>query len=270
MKILIFCDIYGRIGRTAFLQLLPSLKQTYSPDCIIANIDNISSGRGAIEEHIRILEKSGVDVMCSGDHFFDNETDLQEYMANKDCNLIRPANFYEVSGLSVMGKGYKIIEKKWKKIAVIHLMGQIFMKYEVYNPFLKLQELLELPEIKSSDVVIVDFHKEATSEVWAMGRIFDGKVSVVYGTHTHIQTNDDEILPKGSGFISDVWMCWPKNSVIWASLDSVKWRFMTWLTKGKIVQSLEKDYVIQGLFVETHENDRTTLHIEKIKLVWTL
>lgn len=270
MKILAFGDIYGRVWRNGLLKELPQLQQRFSPDITIANVDNISSWRWAIPMRLEELEKAWVDIMCSGDHFFDNEKDLVEYMAKKDCRLIRPANFYEVGAYPVMGKWYTIFEKNGKKIAVIHLMGQVFMRYEVYNPFLKLQELLAQDDIQSCNAIVVDFHKEATSEIGALWRFFDGKISAVYGTHTHIQTNDDDIFEGGTGFLSDVGMCGPKNSVIWADVECLRGRFFTGLGKGKISQSLDSRYLVHGVFFETDDQKKNVLHIEKIKIIWTL
>jgi metallophosphoesterase (TIGR00282 family) len=270
MKILIIGDVYGRVWRHALLKELPSLKEKYTPDLIIVNVDNITSGKWAIPEHLFTLEKAWVDIMCSGDHFFDHENDLIEYMNTSNCKLIRPANFSNVKGYPILGKGYMIIEKNWKKVAIIHLLGQVFMRHQVDNPFVTLQKILAETDFHDVENIIVDFHKEATSEIQAMARFFDGKISVLYGTHTHVQTNDDEILAGGTWYISDVWMCGARNSVIWADPESVRKRFFTGLNKWRIVQSLDENYGVHGLFVETEDTTKNTLYIEKIKIIWML
>lgn len=251
------------------LQELPKLRQRYSPDFVVANVDNISSWRWPIDTHLKQLEKAGVDVMCSGDHFFDNQKEIIEYMAHKNCNLIRPANFYDVEGFPIMWKGYKIVEKNGMKLCVIHLMGQVFMRFDVYNPFLRLKEILEEKQVRSCDAIIVDFHKEATAEIVALWRYFDGKVSAVYWTHTHIQTNDEIILDEGTAYITDVWMTGPKKSIIWAEIDGLKSRFFTGVNP-RIVQSLDQNFVLWALYLEIDSTSNKALFIEKIKVLWTL
>lgn len=267
MKILAFGDVYGRTGRNALKANLPALKKKYEADVVIVNVDNISSWRWAISEHLDELSPLWVDIMTSGDHFFDNKESLAQYIAQKECKLIRPANFYDVPLYPVPWNWYKVIEIKGKKFCVIHLMWWVFMKFDVYNPFLKLQELLSQEDIKSCDIIVVDFHKEATSEIQALWRYFDGNIHLLYGTHTHVQTNDEEILPGGCGYITDVWMCWPKKSIIWADIDCLKWRFFTGVY-GKISQSLDKEFIVQGIFADIQ--DKKTIYIEKIQIKWTL
>lgn len=269
MKILAFWDIYGRVGRTWFLREIKNLQKKYTPDFTIANVDNISSWRWPMAKHVLELEQVWVDVMCSWDHFFDNQKHLVEYLAKKDGKLIRPANFYDIPEMKIPWNGYKIVEKNWKKLSVIHLVWQVFMRFDVYNPFLKLEEILKNPEIADSDAVVVDFHRETTSEIWGLWIYFDGKISAVYGTHTHVQTNDDTILKKWTGFITDVWMNGPRNSIIWADSDVLKARFFTWINH-KVVQSLDREYIVQWIFLEIDDTTKKTLHIEKIQILWTL
>jgi calcineurin-like phosphoesterase len=138
------------------------------------------------------------------------------------------------------------------------------MADEMYNPFLKVEEILKEYELNELDWVVVDFHRETTSESQWMWFLLDGKASLVFGTHTHTQTNDDRILPKGTGFISDVWFCWPLNSVIWADFESLRKRFLTGLMRWKIEQKLENAYRLNGLFVEII--DKKCVKIEKIRI----
>ncbi|MCP4522749.1 MAG: YmdB family metallophosphoesterase [Candidatus Gracilibacteria bacterium] len=265
MKILIFGDVYGRVGRNALKKELPSLKKKYNPDFVIVNVENMTSGRGPIEKHILEIEKLGVDVMTGGDHIFDNQKSIQPYLEKPDSKLIRPANYLDQGYYNIPGKGYKIVKKGGKKILVIHLMGTVFMNYSMENPFLKGEKILEELSDQTFDAIIIDFHKETTSEGYGLAHFLDGRVSFVFGTHTHVQTNDELILPGGTGIISDVGMSGPLYSVIGADFSSVKKRFLTGINKGKIEQQLDENYVVSGICVEIGENAKTQ-SLEKIRI----
>ncbi|MDD3145039.1 MAG: TIGR00282 family metallophosphoesterase [Candidatus Gracilibacteria bacterium] len=265
MKLLIFGDVYGRVGREGLRKELPKLKEKYDPDFIIANVDNVSSGRGAIEKHIIELEKLGVDIMTSGDHIFDNFEKIKDYLGKKDSRLIRCANFYEED---LVGKGHKIFEKNGKKLLVIHMQGEVFMNHKVTNPFLKSREILDSYNGEKLDGIVLDFHNEATAEAYGLAYYLDGDLSFMFGTHTHVQTNDDIILKKGTGFICDVGMNGPLNSVIGADFESVKPRFLSGISKGKIEQSLDSTYLVSGVYVEIGD-DMKCEKIEKIRIIKT-
>lgn len=268
MKVLFFGDIYGRVGRKAFLKELPSLKEKYSPDFIIVNVDNITSGRGAVESHVQLLSDYGVDVCTGGDHIFDNFEAVRTYLESPKSNLLRPSNIYETWDEEISGVGHKVFEKDGKKLLVIHLLGQIFMNHKVYNPFHHVEEVLQ--QYWDVDGICVDFHKEATSEVQAMAMYLDGRVTFVWGTHTHVQTNDDHILPGETGMISDVGMNGPLYSVIGADFSSVRRRFLTGIEKGKIEQSLDKRYVVSWVYFETEKVGIACKKLEKIRIYWDL
>ncbi len=267
MKVLIFWDVYWRIWRRALKKELPKLKNQYKPDFIIANIENITSWRGPIEKHVLEIENLWVDVMTSWDHIFDNFKDVQEYLWKKDSKLIRAANFYHDNELEWFW--YKLLEKNNKKLLVIHLLAETFMNHKVFNPFIKAEQILKKYDNKKLDWVIIDFHKETTSEGYWMAFHLDSKISFLYWTHTHVQTNDDLILEWWTWIISDIWMNWPLYWVIWASYDSVKNRFLTWVWKWKIQQCLDKNYIISWVFVEIGEN-MNCVDIEKIRVKWIL
>jgi calcineurin-like phosphoesterase len=142
------------------------------------------------------------------------------------------------------------------------------MNHKVYNPFIKVQEILEKFENIKLDWIIIDFHKEVTSEGYWMAHLLDSKVSFVFWTHTHIQTNDELIFPGWTWLISDVWMSGPLFSVIWADFNSVKKRFLTWINKWKIEQCLDLNYVVNWVCVEIE--DSKCINIEKIRIRWIL
>ena len=266
MKVLIFWDIYWRIGRKAFLKHIGELKEKYSPDFVIANVDNITSWKGIIEKHAKLLENAWVDLMTSWDHIFDNFEKIKDYLSKEDSKLIRPLNFYNSS---LQGQWYKILEKNWKKLLVVHLLDEIFMWHKVNNPFLELQKIIKKFENTKLDWVIIDFHKEVSSSTYALAFFLEDKASFVFGTHTHIQSNDELILASWIWILNDVWMSWPLYSVIWASYDSVKNRFLTGINKWKIEQELkDKHYVVSAVVVEI-ENMKC-VNIEKIRIRWEL
>ncbi len=271
MKILAFWDVYWRIGRKALSREIDVIKGQYTPDLCIANIDNCSSGRWAVEKHIYELESLGIDFFSGGDHFFDNITDIQEYLKKDDAKLLRPANFYEQRYYDIPWKGYSLIEKNGKNILFIHLIGEVFMNHNVYSPFLKFDEILSEVADKglSYDVCIVDFHCEASAEFYGLAHFIDGRAGAIFGTHTHVQTNDEKILPWGTGLISDVWMNGALFGVIGAEYESVRKRFITGINKWLISQSLEKEYVISAVSFEIWD-DGKCVSVEKIRKEWSL
>ena len=262
MKILIFWDIYWRIGRKAISKKIGELKEKYSPDFVIANVDNATSWKWIIEKHALYFENLWVDLMTSWDHIFDNFEKIKEYLKKQDSKIIIPANLY--NNTEIWNKWYSILNKNWKKLLVIHLLDEIFMPHKVYNPFLKAAEIIEKLKNEKLDWIIIDFHKEVSSSIYGMLYYLKNKVSFLYGTHTHIQANDDHIFD-WVWIINDIWMTWPFNSVIWADYKTVKNRFLTGVNKWKIEQSLDKTFILNAVFIEI-ENFKTT-KIEKIKII---
>jgi metallophosphoesterase (TIGR00282 family) len=265
MKILIFWDIYGRVWRAALKKELPKLKEIHNPDFIVVNIENITSWRWPIEKHVHEIETLWVDIMTWWDHIFDNIDKIKDYLDKVDSKLIRPANFYESEKYKFPWKWYKIVEKNWKKLLVIHVLWEVFINYKVSNPFLKVEAILDETKKEHFDWIIVDFHKETTSEWYGLWFYLDWKISFIFWTHTHIQTNDELILPKWTWILSDVWMNWPLFSVIWADFKSVEKRFLTWVGKWKITQNLDKDYVVNWVVVEIDKKGKCSM-IEKIRI----
>ena len=263
VKILIFGDIYGRIWRAALKKELPWLKKKYNSDFVVVNVENATSWRWIIEKHAIELEKLWIDVMTSGDHVFDNFDKIKDYLDAPDSKLIRAANFYNDENLE--GVWYKIVSKNWKKLLVIHLIDETFMNHKVDNPFLKANKIIESLKEEKLDGIIIDFHKETTSSWYWLAFYLEWKASFVFGTHTHIQTNDELILPGWTGLISDVWMSGPLYSVIWADYNSVKKRFLSWIWKWKIEQCLDKNYVVNWVCIELDDWGKC-IEIEKIRI----
>jgi metallophosphoesterase (TIGR00282 family) len=265
MKLLIFWDVYGRVWRAWLKKELPGLIEKYKPDFVVANVDNISSWRWAIEKHVLELASYWVDIMTSWDHIFDNYIKIKDYLAKSDSKLVRIANFYDDKSLE--WTWYKIFEKNGKKLLIIHLQWEIFMAHRVFNPFIKAKEILEIYKNENIDAIVIDFHKETTAEWYGLLNALDWEVSFIFWSHTHVQTNDDIIFPKWTWFINDAWMNWPLYSVIWADFQSVKDRFMTWIWKWKIEQCTDSNYQVCWAYVEIWD-DKKCEKIEKIRILW--
>jgi len=183
MKILIFWDLYWRVWREALERELPSLKNKYNPDFVIINWENMTSGFWPILKHLDKVKKMWVDVITWWNHTLKNEKDIWEYLNSEDSIALRPANFYETKRFKISWRWYKVFEKNWKKVLVINVMSWIFMADNVYNPFLKVEEILEEFNWVDLDWIIVDFHRETTSESQWMGLMYDWKVSFVELIH---------------------------------------------------------------------------------------
>jgi len=221
MKILFFGDIVGKPGRYAIKKILPKWKKKYQPDLIIANGENLAHGRGLTEKCLKEILDAGIDFITSGDHIL-NQKNTSALLTNKEIPLIRPANMLS----NTPGDGYKIVQVRTKKILIVNLIGQSFMKEEYNNPFVEINKILE-DEQEETDIIIVDWHAETTAEKICMGWHLDGRVTAVLGTHTHTPTADTRILPKGTAYVSDVGMVGVKDSSLGADKDIAVKRFLT-------------------------------------------
>ena len=222
MKILFIGDIVGSPGRKAVNKLLPGLKEEYSLDFVIANAENASGGSGIVPKVAEELFNSGVDVITSGDHIW-KKSEIYELLG-REKRILRPVNF----PASSPGKGSGIFKtKKGEKIGVINVNGRVFME-ALDCPF-KTTLGAQKELVGETKMIIVDIHAEATSEKVALGWYLDGKVSAVLGTHTHIQTADERILPQGTAYLTDAGMCGPYDSVIGRKVENVLERFITGL-----------------------------------------
>lgn len=210
MKILFCGDIVGRSGRKAIEKHVPKLKKELEIDLVIVNVDNASGGFGINKNTCEELEEAGVDVMTGGDHVWDQK-DTINFIASKP-NLLRPLNFPK----HTPGNGTMVFTtKNDKKILIIHLLGQVFIKNNLNCPFEMAEELVKKYQLgKNIDAILVDMHAEATSEKMGMGKFLDGKVSAVVGSHTHIPTNDFHIMKQGTAYQTDTGMCGDYDSVI--------------------------------------------------------
>ena len=245
MNILFIGDIVGRPGREAINKLLPKLKKEYNLEFVVANAENSAGGSGITARVADELFSSGVDVLTSGDHIWKKQ-DIFE-LINKDKRILRPNNYPEAAP----GSGWGVFEaENGVKVGVINVNGRVFMD-PLDCPFkssLDAQQKIH----RQTNIIIVDIHAEATSEKVALGWFLDGKVSAVLGTHTHIQTADDRILPEGTAYLTDVGMTGPCDSVIGRKVDNVLERFLTGVNMR--FEIAEGNIQLQGAIVDVDQN----------------
>ena len=215
LNILFIGDIMGRTGRNSLFTYLYDLKDKLSVDFCIANCENAAGGFGATAKHLDELIKAGVDAFTTGNHVY-SKKEIIPLLNGNDYDIVRPYNLPKKDP----GRGTMVCTaENGEKIAVINLLGRLFMGLPCDEPFAAADRALD--EVRDrAKIILVDFHAEATSEKRAMGYYLDGKVSAVLGTHTHVQTADEMILPNGTAYITDVGMCGAKNFVLGAEIDT--------------------------------------------------
>lgn len=240
---------------------LPGLRKQYEPDAVIINIENMAHGFGVSFDTMQEALGWEADVYTTGDHAWDNDQAIQ-ILDNKDIPIVRPANYPE----GVAGRGYHVFSSGAYQVAVINLQGQVFFKNQPRSPFTILDELLQLSDIAAADIKLVDFQAEATSEKRALGWAFDGKISALWGTHTHVPTADAQILPNGTGYISDLGMCGAYHSVIGMAPEGPLKMFRTQL-KTKFDPPTEGSGEIGGVFLEIDPQEGRTIRIEHIRQI---
>lgn len=244
MNILFIGDIVGRPGRQAVKALLPKLGKDHKIDFVIANGENLAGGIGLTEKTYQEILDAGVDFLSSGNHVWDKKEFLP-IIAEPESKILRPANLPE----GVPGRGFVDLTIKGQKIRLINLQGRVFMREGTDCPFRAAMKLLN----KAPEIILVDFHAEATSEKVALGHFLDGKVTAVLGTHTHIQTADCQILPGGTGYITDVGMVGPKDSCIGVEKQNIIQHFLTGLPVDKPVPK-SGEVVFGAVLLELSDN----------------
>jgi 2',3'-cyclic-nucleotide 2'-phosphodiesterase len=219
MNILMVGDVFGEPGRAAVAKHLPRLRQEHAIDFCVVNIENAANGFGVLPQMAKQALEQGADVLTSGNHIWDRK-EIVEYITKENL-LLRPANY--PSGTP--GSGFITVKAGPHKVAVLNLMGRVFMN-PIDCPFRRADEIV--PELrKETPIVLVDMHAEATSESVAMGWHLDGRVSAVVGTHRHVQTADERVLPGGTAYITDLGMTGPTDGVIGVDRDLILQRFLS-------------------------------------------
>jgi 2',3'-cyclic-nucleotide 2'-phosphodiesterase len=220
LRLLFLGDIIGEPGRRAVIEMVPKLRQAWGIDFVIVNGENAAAGRGITGRITIDLLRAGVAVITTGDHIWDQK-EVNSYIESEP-RLLRPINY----PAGTPGKGSIVLETAKGKVGVINVQGRTFMQPSLENPFRHIEE--EVTRMRAeTHLIFVDVHAETTSEKIALGRFLDGKVSAVAGTHTHVQTADEQIFPGGTAFICDAGMCGPNESILGREIHPIIQRFMT-------------------------------------------
>ena len=254
MNILTVGDIVGNCGVNKLKAELQDIKNKYSIDFVIVNGENAAEGMGLTIKNFKDIISAGADCITMGNHTWGKK---EIFQIIDEPQLLRPINYPE----GVCGKGYNIYSCKDKTIAVINAMGRAEINVQTENPFLQVKKVVD--EIKNKvDIIFLDFHAEATAEKQAMGFFIDGEITAMFGTHTHVQTADEKILEKGTGYITDIGMTGPKNSVLGMDKDAALKRFLTALPeKYKIA---EGETMLNGCIFKLDDNTNKVIQIERI------
>jgi len=260
MRLLILGDVMGRPARRAVGGIVPTLMKEEQIDLAIANAENAAGGMGVDIKSAGELFSAGLHVLTSGNHIW-KKKEIYPYL-EQQALLLRPANYPR----GAPGRGWC----EWQspnglKALIINLQGRVFMPHHIDDPFRCVDALLK-EHGQHSLVVVVDMHAEATSEKNAMGWYLDGRASVVFGTHTHIQTADDRILPKGTAYITDLGMCGPFDSVIGMEREVVIDGFISQLPRQFEVS--RENVVLQGVIVDVDERSGKAREIRRLRLPW--
>ena len=256
MRILAVGDIVGESGVKKLKEVLPKLREQMKIDFVIVNAENSAGGMGITTTIFNDLKKLNIDAITMGNHTW-GKKDIFSFIDDEKIN--RPANYSR----GVVGKGYHIYNCKNKKICVINLIGRTDMGVQSDNPFTKVEDILQ--EIKGkADYIIVDFHAEATAEKIAMKHFLDGKVTWIFGTHTHVQTADEEITGKNTAYITDIGMTGPKKSVIGMDVEASVKRFLTSLPEKYKLASGE--CMLNGCYIEINDDNCQVISIKRINV----
>ena len=257
MRILFIGDVFGAAGRRIIGNKLEKVKQDNNIDFCIANCENASHGRGVSMTAADFLYGSGVDFITMGNHTWGNG---EIFNFIDDYPIIRPANYTE----GLPGRGYEIVDTIDGKVAIINLLGRVSMD-PCDNPFTCMDRCLsEIERNGGADFIVVDFHAEATSEKIAMSYHLDGRVTAVVGTHTHVQTADETILPGGTAYITDVGMTGTRTGVIGMRRAQVLEKFITGMPKR--FEPAEGNAVMCGVIIETSPDGMSAVSIERIQI----
>ncbi|MEI6351960.1 MAG: TIGR00282 family metallophosphoesterase [Verrucomicrobiota bacterium] len=254
LRILFLGDVVGEPGRRAVIELVPILKAEYGLDFVIVNGENAAGGRGITPKITIDLLRAGVSVVTSGDHIWDQK-DVFGYI-DTEPRLLRPINYPD----QTPGQGTIVLETAKGKVGVINVQGRTFTQPILENPFRALDAAITKMREETS-VIFVDVHAETTSEKIAIGRFLDGRASAVVGTHTHVQTSDEQIFPGGTAFLCDAGMCGPTESILGREINPIITRFITNLptmfpvAKGPVSLS--------GAIIDIDETTGRALKIER-------
>lgn len=258
MKIIFIGDVFGSAGRQAIAAVLPHVRREYAPDIVFANAENVSGGRGVHPRHLKELtETYGIDYLTSGNHVYDAK-EIVPVMSDSKAPLLRPLNYPR----RAPGKGHALIQDhRGIPLLLINAMGRTFME-PVDCPFAAVEEVLSTYR-GDAKVIVVDFHAETTSDKRAFGWHFNGRLSAVVGTHTHVQTADEEILDAGTAYISDIGMTGPYRSVIGMEREAVIKKYTAKFAPRP--EAAEGDPRFCAVYLEIDDHSGKAIKIERIQ-----
>lgn len=258
--IIFFGDVVSKAGRKALHKNIPSLKAKFNPDLVIANGENAAGGIGLTPEVAEELFVMGVDVLTSGNHIWKHK-EIFPYLDSKSDKVIRPLNYPSSDDFATPGVGYTIVKRADTEILVVNVMGRTFIE-SLDCPFKAMDNVLKKYPLGKGRIIVVDLHAETTSEKEAMGWYLNGKVSAVVGTHTHVQTADERILPDGTAYITDVGMCGSMDSVIGVEKEIIIQKFITQRPIGFKFSDINLG--VNGVYLEINELTGKAQKIERI------
>jgi len=259
LRILFLGDVMGEPGRKAVTSQLPVLKEELSVDFIIVNGENSAGGRGITPKIAIGLMRAGAAVITTGDHIWDQKEIIP--WLSEEPRILRPLNYPE----GTPGHGSLVLGTKKGKVGVINVQGRTFMKMMLENPFPAMQAAVEEMR-KETKIIFVDVHAETTSEKVSMGWFLDGQVSAVVGTHTHVQTADERVLPKGTAFLCDAGMCGPQDSCIGMDVTAAIERFTSLLpSRGLIAKGPVK---LCGAVIDVDVETGKAVRIQRLQRTW--
>src|ERR1700741_3154877 len=259
LRLLFLGDIIGEPGRRAVVEAVPRMKKELGVDFVVVNGENAAAGRGITGRISIDLLRAGVAVITTGDHIWDQK-ELFSYIQTEP-RLLRPINY----PVGTPGKGSIVLETAKGKVGVINVQGRTFMQPSLENPFRHIEE--EVRRVRAeTPIIFVDVHAETTSEKIALGRFLDGKVTAVAGTHTHVQTADEQIFPGGTAFICDAGMCGPTESILGREIEPIVQRFVTSMPVNFPVA--RGQVKLHGLLVDIDESTGRALAVTRVAEVY--
>jgi len=260
IRVLLLGDVVGNIGRCMFQKHIKAVKEEHQIDFVIVNGENSNNnGRGITSRIVKFFKHNGADVITSGNHIW-NQYEIKSYLES-NTDLLRPANF----PAACPGSGVTVVDCNGIKVGVINLQGRVFMREHTDCPFKAVDAILEDLASKTN-IILIDFHAEATAEKLAMAFYVEGRVSAIVGTHTHISTSDERVLPGGTAYVTDLGMAGSLNSMIGMTKESVLPNFLTQMPSRFIVDT-KPPVVMSGVWVEIDTETGKALDIQRVRVI---
>ena len=255
MNILVIGDVVGTNGCEYLRKVLPGLKKEKGIDLVIANGENSAQGNGVLPQSAQFLLDSGVDLITSGNHIY-RRREIYDFL-DEGRPIIRPANYCDNNP----GRGSYILDMGFVSVGVLNLLGTVYME-SLENPFTCAEKNIKHLKDEGCRIILVDFHAEATAEKRAMGFFLDGKVSAVFGTHTHVQTADEQILPQGTGYITDLGMTGPVQSVLGVTPELAVEKMMTNMPVR--FTNPDGECMLNGCIFDVDKSSGKTVRVERV------